>query len=154
MPRTTLCKNSVDHAAVVPRCHTPLTLLLKTMQKYLAMSITTPYPAETNSSGVTSWIPLTTVWTPPSGCNSAFLLGGSGLVAFDIRYGMSIETASSCQLPEVTSSFFQGLLGGPGKAPDSQTYVSLLSFTCPDGFSTVVTSVKDVSTTEAMCCPS
>jgi hypothetical protein len=109
------------------------------------------YPAETNNGVVTSWIPLTTAWASVSGCSNSLMLEGDRLVAFDPGYGISINPAATCQPSAVTTWWEQGRLGGGSGA--GHTAVSILPLTCPEGFSTVVTSVKDYSSTLAMCCP-
>lgn len=109
------------------------------------------YPAETNGGDVTSWIPLTTTWPSSSGCDSSFRLNGPSLVAFDPGYGLEIDTAVKCQPPAVTTWWEQGLLGKG--AFSGHTAVSILPLTCPESFSTVATSIKDQSSTLAMCCP-
>lgn len=112
----------------------------------------TLYPAETNSGGtVTSYIPLTTAYSASQGCSSSFRLNGPSLMAFDPGYGIDIDTDVVCNPPAVTTWWNQGNLGGGG---GSRTVASIGPLTCPAGFSTVVTSVKDQISTEAMCCPS
>ncbi|KAL1982509.1 hypothetical protein VTN96DRAFT_1234 [Rasamsonia emersonii] len=110
------------------------------------------YPAETTSGVVTSWIPLTTVWTASAGCSDSFRLDGPSLVAFDPGYGLDIDHRVICQPPAVTTWWEQGLLGGGDQS--GHTAVNILPLTCPEGFSTVVTSTRDHSSTLAMCCPS
>ncbi|KAJ5833840.1 hypothetical protein N7474_002151 [Penicillium riverlandense] len=110
----------------------------------------TLYPAETHSGTVTSFIPLTTIWTAPAGCSGSFRLDGPSLMAFDPGYGLDINTDVICDPPAMTTWWEQGLLGGGGAY---KTEVSIGPLTCPDGYSTVASSVKDVSSTLAMCCP-
>ncbi|KAF2084082.1 hypothetical protein K490DRAFT_49939 [Saccharata proteae CBS 121410] len=109
------------------------------------------YTAETISGEVTQYIPLTTTWTASSDCSRSFRQDGPSLVAFDPGYGLGIDSAVICQPPAVTTWWNQGLLGG-GAA--DHTAVSIMPMTCPAGWSTVVTSVKDGVSTLAMCCPS
>lgn len=104
-----------------------------------------------NDGDVTSWIPLTTVWPSSSGCGSSFRLDGPSLVAFDPGYGLEIDSAVKCQPPAVTTWWEQGRLGKG--VYSGHTAVSILPLTCPESFSTVVTSIKDQSSTLAMCCP-
>ncbi|KAF2135200.1 uncharacterized protein K452DRAFT_281870 [Aplosporella prunicola CBS 121167] len=110
------------------------------------------YPAETNSGEVTSWIPLTTKFPSVSGCASSFRLNGPSLVVFDPGYGLDINTIVRCQPPAVTTWWEQARLG-LGGAPD-HTALSILPLMCPDYFHTVKSSIKDGSSTLAMCCPS
>lgn len=113
------------------------------------MSVTL-YPAETSDGTVTSFIPLTTVWPSSSGCASYFRLNGPSLVAWDPGYGLEIDTNVRCAPPAVTTWWEQGALGGGGS---EHTAVSIGPLTCPQDFSTVASSVKDNSSTLAMCCP-
>lgn len=114
--------------------------------------MSSPYPAETNGGVVTSWIPLTTSFASVSGCSNSYMLEGPSLVAFDPGYGLSINSEATCQPSAVTTWWEQGRLGG-GSGP-GHTAVSILPLTCPDGWSTVATSISDSTTTQAMCCPS
>ncbi|RHZ72042.1 hypothetical protein CDV55_106432 [Aspergillus turcosus] len=111
----------------------------------------TLYPAETNAGTVTSFIPLTTAWPSSSGCGSYFRLDGPSLMAYDPGYGLAIDTNVICAPPAVTTWWEQGLLDGGNQY---HTAVSIGPMTCPEAFSTVVTSVKDGISTLAMCCPS
>lgn len=117
----------------------------------LTRSMSDYYPAETNTGVVTSWIPLASVWPSASGCRSSFRLDGPSLVAFDPGYGLDIDTAVVCQPPAVTTWWEQARLGGGGS---DHTAVSILPLRCPESFSTVATSIKNQSSTLAMCCPS
>lgn len=110
------------------------------------------YPAETNGGQVTSWIPLTTAWSASPDCSSIYRLNGPSLVAFDPGYGLDIDPGVTCQPAAVTTWWEQARLGG-GRY-DSHTAVSILPLKCPEDFSTVATSIKDGSSTLAMCCPS
>ncbi|KAL4745270.1 hypothetical protein BDW72DRAFT_61896 [Aspergillus terricola var. indicus] len=110
----------------------------------------TLYPAETNGDEVTSFIPLTTAWPSSSGCASYFRLNGPSLMAFDPGYGLEINTDVRCCPPAVTTWWNQGLLGG---GYEDHTAVSIGPMTCPEDWSTVVSSVRDHSSTLAMCCP-
>jgi hypothetical protein len=107
---------------------------------------------ETNGDSVTSWIPLTAVFTPPPGCESTFrLIGdpGSGvLMAFDPGYGLDVDTAVKCAPSAVTTWWEHGRLG-----ENEKTRVSIQPLTCPYLWTTVATMVRDSSTTQAMCCP-
>ncbi|OJD30143.1 lpxtg-domain-containing protein [Diplodia corticola] len=106
---------------------------------------------ETNDGEVTSWIPLTAAFTPTAGCESSFRLNGPSLVAFDPGYGLDIDQRVKCAPSAVTTWWEQGRLEG---GPSEHTAVSIQPLTCPDHWSTVVTSIKDESSTQAMCCPS
>ncbi|KAF2442019.1 hypothetical protein P171DRAFT_487282 [Karstenula rhodostoma CBS 690.94] len=111
------------------------------------MSVT----AETNGDDVTSWIPLTAVFTPSSGCESAFRLNGSSLVAFDPGYGLDIDPAVKCVPSAVTTWWEQARLGVGGS---EHTALSIQPLTCPYLWTTVATFIKDSTTTQIMCCPS
>ncbi|KAI1079998.1 hypothetical protein F5B20DRAFT_580791 [Whalleya microplaca] len=110
------------------------------------------YPAETSSGVVTSFIPLTTVFTPPVECASHFRLDGPSLVAFDPGYGLDIDTDVRCAPSAVTTWWEQGRFGG-GSDTD-HTAVSLGPLTCPDKWTTLASSTKDDTSTLALCCPS
>ncbi|TDZ40486.1 hypothetical protein C8035_v004146 [Colletotrichum spinosum] len=111
-----------------------------------------PYPAETDKSGtITSFIALPTPSTPPSSCSTVFRLNGVSLVAYDPGFGIDIDTRVRCAPGAVTTWWEQGRLGlndGQG-----HTAVSIGPLACPDRRSTVASSVKDDTSTLAMCCP-
>ena len=108
-------------------------------------------PAETNGGEVTSWIPLTTVFTASDGCESVLRLNGPSLVAFDPGYGLDINGAVKCAPPAVTTWWEQARLGVGG---EEHTAVSIQPLTCPDQWTTVATFRMNTSTTQLMCCPS
>lgn len=114
------------------------------------MSVTL-YPAETIDGTVTSFIPLTTAWPSSSECDHYFRLNGASLMAYDPGYGLEIDRNVICAPPAVTTWWEQGRLGGGNQY---HTAVSIGPMVCPEAFSTVVTSVKDGTSTLAMCCPS
>jgi hypothetical protein len=107
--------------------------------------------AETNNGDVTSWIPLTSTFTPSSGCESIFRLNGPSLVAFDPGYGIDIDENVKCVPSAVTTWWEQARLGVGG---DDHTALSIQPLICPDLWTTVATYVKDTFTTQIMCCPS
>ncbi|KAE8361523.1 hypothetical protein BDV27DRAFT_160622 [Aspergillus caelatus] len=108
----------------------------------------TLYPLETNDRRVTSWLPLTTAWPLPSGCSTSFRISGPALIAFDPEYSLERDPYVGCALPEIRASWQQAALEHP------DTSISLGPLTCPDYLYTVATSVRDGSSTLAMCCPS
>jgi hypothetical protein len=126
-------------------------LVLITVHYLRPASMSSPYPAETNGGVVTSWIPLTTSFASVSGCSNSYMLEGPSLVAFDPGYGLSINSDATCQPSAVTTWWKQARLGGGSGS--GHTAVSILPLTCPDGWSTVATSISDSTTTQAMCCP-
>ncbi|KAI5918707.1 hypothetical protein F4810DRAFT_558552 [Camillea tinctor] len=109
------------------------------------------YPAETLSGTVTSFIPLTTTFTPSAGCSDFFRLNGPSLVAFDPGYGLDIDTNVRCLPSAVTTWWEQGRFGDASDG--AHTAVSIGPLTCPDKWPTVASSVKDSSSTLVMCCP-
>lgn len=113
--------------------------------------MTTVYPAVTSNGAVTSFVPLTTVFTPSAGCSEYFRLNGPSLVAFDPGYGLDIDTDVRCVPSAVTTWWEQGRLGADG---ESHTAISLGPLVCPYEWHTVATSIEDKSSTLAMCCPS
>jgi hypothetical protein len=106
--------------------------------------------AQTRNGEVTSWIPLTTTFTPSAGCESVFRLNGPSLVAFDPGYGLDIDSGVRCVPPAVTTWWEQARLGVGG---DEHTAISIQPLTCPYEWTTVGTYTED-KTTQIMCCPS
>ncbi|KAI1490880.1 hypothetical protein F5X96DRAFT_512519 [Biscogniauxia mediterranea] len=113
--------------------------------------MTNIYPAETLSGTVTSFIPLTTIFTPTAGCTEFFRLNGPSLVAFDPGYGLDIDIDVRCLPSAVTTWWEQGLFGDASDG--THTAVSIGPLICPDKWATVASSIKDSSSTLAMCCP-
>ncbi|KAI1409709.1 hypothetical protein F5Y13DRAFT_203117 [Hypoxylon sp. FL1857] len=113
--------------------------------------MTTLYPAVTSSGAVTSFVPLTTIFTPSDGCSGYFRQNGPSLVAFDPGYGLDIDPDVRCLPSAVTTWWEQGRLGGDS---GGHTAISLGPLVCPYEWQTVVTSIEDTSSTLAMCCPS
>lgn len=113
--------------------------------------MTTVYPAVTSNGAVTSFVPLTTTFTPSTGCSEYFRLNGPSLVAFDPGYGLDIDTNVRCLPSAVTTWWEQGRLGGDD---EGHTAISLGPLVCPDEWRTVASSIDDKSSTLAMCCPS
>lgn len=110
-----------------------------------------PIPQETNIGEATAWIPLTTAFSWSSACTGQFRLDGPSLMAFDPGYGLEVDTNVICQPPAVTTWWEQAKLGVATKA--GHTAASLQPMVCPMGFSTLASSVKDLSSTLALCCP-
>ncbi|KAH6641806.1 hypothetical protein F5144DRAFT_148954 [Chaetomium tenue] len=109
------------------------------------------YPPETDEDGVvTSWVPLTTTFTPSVGCESKFRLNGMSLVAYDPGYGLDIDSRVKCQPPAVTTWWEQGRLGRGND--EGHTAASIGPLKCPNAWGTVAMSVNGIST-HAMCCP-
>ncbi|GLA01985.1 hypothetical protein AnigIFM60653_001278 [Aspergillus niger] len=74
------------------------------------------YPPETDSSGtVTSYMPLTSVWTASSGCESKFRLDGPSLMAWDPGYMLDVDTNARCCPPQMVTQWEQNLLGVGGQ---------------------------------------
>lgn len=90
------------------------------------------YPAETNNGVVTSWIPLSTAWPSSSGCADSFRLDGLSLMAFDPGYSLNVNPSVTCEPPEVTTWWEQGLLGGGDSS--GHTAVSIGPLVCPESF--------------------
>ncbi|KAK6949230.1 hypothetical protein Daesc_009304 [Daldinia eschscholtzii] len=111
----------------------------------------TVYPAVTSNGVVTSFVPLATSFTPSSECSGYFRLNGPSLVAFDPGYGLDIDDSVRCVPSAVTTWWEQGRLG---TNDDGHTALSLGPLICPYEWQTVATSIKDKSSTLAMCCPS
>ncbi|GMG11803.1 unnamed protein product [Aspergillus oryzae var. brunneus] len=105
-------------------------------------------PMETVDKRVTSWLPLTSNWNLPSGCSTSFHINAAALTAFDPEYGLEGDPLVRCVPPEVVASSKQAALGQP------DTSISLGPLTCPDYLYTAGISVKDDSSTLAVCCPS
>ncbi|KAB8276366.1 hypothetical protein BDV30DRAFT_235819 [Aspergillus minisclerotigenes] len=111
------------------------------------MSVTVK-PMETIDKRVTSWLPLTSNWNLPSGCSTSFHINAAALTAFDPGYGLEGDPSVRCVPPEIVASSKQAALGQP------DTLISLGPLTCPDYLYTAGISVKDGSSTLAVCCPS
>ncbi|KAJ5151655.1 hypothetical protein N7492_009950 [Penicillium capsulatum] len=107
----------------------------------------TPYEPETTKGKTTSFQPLTTTFTPPSACKSAYVWEDR-LVGYDPGYGVSVDTNLACGPGAFTTWWMQGHLG------DGDTRISIGPMTCPQDWSTVATSVRSKSSTLEMCCPS
>ncbi|KAF7621466.1 hypothetical protein F9C07_2244622 [Aspergillus flavus] len=105
-------------------------------------------PMATVDKRVTSWLPLTSNWNLPSGCSTSFHINAAALTAFDPEYGLEGDPLVRCVPPEVVASSKQAALGQP------DTSISLGPLTCPDYLYTAGISVKDGSSTLAVCCPS
>ncbi|KAB8203835.1 hypothetical protein BDV34DRAFT_226944 [Aspergillus parasiticus] len=105
-------------------------------------------PMETIDKHVTSWLPLTSNWNLPSGCSTSFHINAAALTAFDPGYGLEGDALVRCVPPEIVASWKQAALG------HSDTSISLGPLTCPDYLYTAGISVKDGSSTLAICCPS
>lgn len=105
-------------------------------------------PMETVDKRVTSWLPLTSNWNLPSGCSTSFHINAAALTAFDPGYGLEGDPLVRCVPPEIVASSKQAALGQP------DTSISLGPLTCPDYLYTAGISVKDGSSTLAVCCPS
>ncbi|KAB8240221.1 hypothetical protein BDV35DRAFT_398835 [Aspergillus flavus] len=103
---------------------------------------------ETVDKRVTSWLPLTSNWNLPSGCSTSFHINAAALTAFDPGYGLEGDPLVRCVPPEIVASSKQAALGQP------DTSISLGPLTCPDYLYTAGISVKDGSSTLAVCCPS
>ncbi|KAI4667268.1 uncharacterized protein J4E79_001953 [Alternaria viburni] len=110
-----------------------------------------PATPVTHAGEVTSWIPLTSTFTPSSGCESIFRLNGPSLVAFDPGYGLDIDEDVDCVPSAVTTWWEQARLGVGG---EEHTALSIQPLICPNLWTTVMTYVTDTSTTQIMCCPS
>ncbi|KAI1356099.1 hypothetical protein F5Y01DRAFT_268530 [Xylaria sp. FL0043] len=113
--------------------------------------MTTLYPAVTSEGTVTSFLPLTTPFTPSAECSDYFRLNGPSLVAFDPGYGLDIDPLVRCVPSAVTTWWEQGRLGDNN---EDHTAISIGPLVCPYEWRTVATSVADESSTAAMCCPS
>lgn len=110
------------------------------------MSIT----VERRGDQVDSWVPLTTTFTPPPGCESSFrLIGGFGLLAFDPGYGRDVDTAVKC-VPSAVTTWWDHWR--PDYASDIGGVI-IWPLTCPYMWTTFGTWVTDM-TTQVMCCPS
>ncbi|KAI0016764.1 hypothetical protein F4780DRAFT_661830 [Xylariomycetidae sp. FL0641] len=116
------------------------------------MATGTFYPAETSHDVVTSFLPLTTTYTPSPSCSGVYRLNGPSLVAFDPGYGVDIDPSVQCAPPVMTTWWEQGRFGNGDQ--EGHTAVSIGPLICPDEWSTVASSVKDKTSTLAMCCPS
>ncbi|KAI0147380.1 hypothetical protein GGR57DRAFT_505845 [Xylariaceae sp. FL1272] len=114
-------------------------------------AMSTLYPAETTDGVVTSFIPLTDIYTPSASCNSIYRQDGPSLIAYDPGYGFEIDDKVDCEPSAVTTWWEQGQFGGGGGK--GHTAVSIGPIACPNDWPTVASSVRG-SSTLLMCCPS
>lgn len=144
--------SSIEHdTPVCSHSSSPVTFTNTTLQCVVfGILMATLYPADTIDGSVTSYVPLTTVYTPPSSCSTIFRQDGPSYVAYDPGYGLEISSNTICQPPAVTTWWEQKALGDPAS---DHTAVSIGPLTCPSSWVTVATSVKDSASTAAMCCP-
>ncbi|KAJ5898513.1 hypothetical protein N7504_008801 [Penicillium tannophilum] len=114
----------------------------------------TTIPPRTGTAGaVTSFVPLTTVFTANPVCSELFVKFSSnthGLMGYDPYYGNSIDPHYNCNPSVVSRWFKQSRSGGikPG-----ETGISMGPFSCPLGWSTLASQIKSSSSTLAECCP-
>ncbi|KAJ5673973.1 hypothetical protein N7462_009412 [Penicillium macrosclerotiorum] len=110
--------------------------------------MTTTYAPQTSGNTTTSWLPMTTAFTPSAFCGSMIISEGALLTFYDINLLLYLgsSTASDCLAPAVLSSY-------TGNSDPYTTY-SMGPFTCPGSWSEVATTVKDGSSTQTLCCPS
>ncbi|KAL9088718.1 MAG: hypothetical protein Q9165_006027 [Trypethelium subeluteriae] len=119
----------------------------------MAASSPTPYAVTTGSDGnFTSYIPLTTTFTPPASCSSLFWDSGPSLQAFAPGYGLSIDLDVQCVPPAMTTFWNQELLF-PGGA-HQHTVISAGPIVCPKGWTTADQSTSDSISVQINCCPS
>ncbi|KAJ5628946.1 hypothetical protein N7490_011174 [Penicillium lividum] len=114
-------------------------------------SSATTIPAQTDGSTITSFVPLTTVYTFPSSCSTKYRLDGPSLMAFDPAYGIDVQTGVDCVPPAQTTWWESEVVTGTG---DYTTVRSIGPIECPSDWSTLATSIKDSTSTAVMCCPS
>ncbi|QMW43699.1 hypothetical protein G4B11_007069 [Aspergillus flavus] len=81
-------------------------------------------------------------------CSTSFHINAAALTAFHPGYGHEGDPLVRCVPPEIVASSKQAALGQP------DTSISLGPLTCPDYLYTAGISVKDGSSTLAVCCPS
>ncbi|KAJ5751805.1 hypothetical protein N7520_008722 [Penicillium odoratum] len=70
--------------------------------------------AQTDGSTITSFVPLTTVYTFPSSCSTKYRLDGPSLMAFDPAYGMDVQTGVVCVPPAQTTWWESEVVTGTG----------------------------------------
>ena len=112
-----------------------------------AMSSQTAYAPETTTGTTTSYMALTTTFTPPVECKSAYMWE-ERFVVYDPAYGVSVDTNLACGPGAFTTWWMQGHLG------KGDTRISIGPLTCPEDWSTVASSIRSKSSTLQMCCPS
>ncbi|KAJ5527893.1 hypothetical protein N7513_012052 [Penicillium frequentans] len=114
----------------------------------------TTIPPRTGTAGaVTSFVPLTTVFTANPVCSELFVRFASnphGLMGYDPYYGNSIDPLYNCN-PSVVSRWFKQSRSGP--IQPGETGISMGPFSCPLGWNTVASQIKSSSSTLAECCP-
>ena len=106
------------------------------------------FPPEIGTNGVlTSFIPLTTTFIPPTACWNELVLRQRGLVAFDPLYN-----SLPCVPPPAVTSF-ENLFQLLAVAQPSPTSLAILPLNCPESWSTAATGIQGHSTTAVLCCP-
>ncbi|KAI0390217.1 hypothetical protein F5Y17DRAFT_79715 [Xylariaceae sp. FL0594] len=130
-------------------------------EKQVTMVTLTPafdphsYPTETNNYTVTSYLPLTTVYFHSALCSGCLPWERTRLVAFDPGYGIDSDLLVRCLSTPVTTWWEQGRFSYVTiSSGQPHTALSLGPLVCPYAWSTLVSSVKDQSSTLALCCPS
>lgn len=149
------------HVLILLRALVPLTRLLSILRRSLVIPVTnasvwqsampsqTAYAPETVTGRTTSYMALTTPFIPsaPVKCKSAYMWE-ERIVAYDPAYGVSVDSNLVCGPAAFTTWWMQGRLG------DGDTRISIGPLTCPQDWSTVVSSIRSKSSTLQMCCPS
>jgi len=110
---------------------------------------TSTYAPETHGGTVTSWVPLTTSFSVPEGCETSYWsVVANTLAAWDPGMGISADLDLRCQPAAATQWWDQDRLG-----KNSLTQMSIGPITCPSGYSTATTRVDDQTSTFVACCP-
>lgn len=118
----------------------------------------TTIPERTGTAGgITSFVPLTTVYTANPICGNVFVKYPTpnnhfGLMGWDPSYGEKVDSFYDCNPSIVSRWFTQSTNSGMSVAP-GETGISMGPFTCPSGWSTVATVIRSSSSTIAECCP-
>ena len=98
----------------------------------------------------TTYIPLTETFSAPTECADAYMTTRGVMMAYGVGYGVSVDPNLVCAPGQMTTFWDQTRLNGGGV---SHTVISAGPVVCPSDWSTVTSTVKDSSSTEADCCP-
>ncbi|KPI36168.1 uncharacterized protein AB675_8859 [Cyphellophora attinorum] len=119
----------------------------------MATATSNDYAIETNAGIVTTWVPLSTTYSPTQACRTSFrgvYDGGSndGLNAFDPNYS-TLDSSYSC-MPAAASVWWDQPVASDQTAT---TTLGIGPIVCPESWHVVQTSTKDVTSIFSMCCP-
>lgn len=106
---------------------------------------------ETNNGIVTSWIPMSTDRAAMTSCDQLlWQVVPSTIAAWDPGYGLSVDGDVTCHPRPITTWW----LAANAFGSNPYTSFSIGPLSCPDGYYTAKSSVRDEHSTKVACCPS